>query len=58
MIIKFFEENTIKSLDKDPIKNVICKDDNLNKIIHNKIKFFENTFCEVFKTQHYNLIVF
>ena len=57
MIIKFFEENTIKSLDKDPIKNVICKDENLNKIIHNKIKFFEKIlFGEVFKTQHYNFI--
>lgn len=57
MIIKFFEENTIKFLDNEPIKQVICKEENLNKMIHNKIKFFEKMlFGQIFKTQHYSFI--
>ena len=57
MIMKFFEENTIKFLDKEPIKNIICYDEKLNKIIHNKIKFFEKIlFGKTFKTQNYNFI--
>ena len=40
-ILNFFEENTIKFLDKSEKKFCTSKDESINKLIHNKIKNFE-----------------
>ena len=54
LILKFFNNNTIKNLENFGRQNIICLDQNLNSIIYKKTKIFEKIlFGKFFKQQNY-----